>query len=172
MRPLNRYRFFVLLLAVIFLVACKVNYSLSDKGGIPAEAKSVSVSMFQNNASLSPPVLPQRFTEKLRDMLSSQTNLSLKTSSGDLHFEGFISDYSVAPVAIQTGDKAALNRLTISVQVKYYNRFNKSKDFEQTFTRFNDFAADKSLSSVENQLMEEINRQLCEDIFNKAFNDW
>ncbi|MFN5460033.1 MAG: LptE family protein [Bacteroidota bacterium] len=156
----------------LILSGCKVNYSLSDKGGIPAEAKTVSVTMFQNNASLSPPVLPQRFTEKLRDMLSSQTNLSLKTSSGDLHFEGYISDYSVAPVAIQAGDNAALNRLTISVQVKYNNRFNKNKDFEQTFTRFNDFPADKSLSSVENQLMDEINRQICEDIFNKAFNDW
>jgi hypothetical protein len=167
-----KYLFFYLFFTLFFLSGCKVNYSLADKGGIPSEAKSVSVNMFQNNASLAPPVLPQRFTEKLRDMLSSQTNLSLRSSSGDLHFEGFISDYTVAPVAIQSGDKAALNRLTISVQVKYSNRFNKGKDFEQTFTRFNDFPADKTLSSVENQLMDEINRQICEDIFNKAFNDW
>ena len=154
------------------LPGCKVSYSLSDKGGIPAEAKTISVGVFQNNSALGPPVLSQKFTERLRDMMVTQTNLSLTSSGGDLQLEGFISEYSVAPVAIQSGDQAALNRLTITVQAKYANRFDKSKDFEQTFTRFNDFPASNSLTSVETQLMDEINRQICEDIFNKAFNNW
>ena len=160
--------FIVVLLAV---TACKVKYSLKGTT-IPPEAKSISVAFFQNQAPLAAPTLAQKFTEKLRDMMSSQTDLTLKTSGGDLHFEGYISDYAVAPVAIQNGDKAAMNRLTISVNVKYSNKFNKAQDFEQTFTRFSDFEASKSLSSVESSLMDEINRQLCEDIFNKAFNNW
>lgn len=105
--------------------------------------------------------------------MSSQTNLALKQSGGDLDFEGYISDYTIAPVAIQSGtDKAGLNRLTISVMVKYSNKFDKTKNFEQLFIRFSDFSASQSLSLLENSLMEEINRQLCEDIFNKAFNNW
>ena len=105
-------------------------------------------------------------------LFRSQTNLSLTKTSGDLQFEGFISEYAVTPVAIQSGDQAALNRLTITVQAKYSNRFDKSKDFEQSFARFNDFPASNSLTSVETQLMDDINRQICEDIFNKAFNNW
>lgn len=169
-------RFFSYSLLCLLLAAgntrCKATYTLNDTSGIPAEAKTISVAFFQNNAPLANPTLPQRFTEKLRDMMSSQTRLALKQSGGDLHFEGFISDYTVAPVAIQSGDQAAMNRLTITVFVKYSNRFDKTKDFEQSFTRFNDFSASESLSSVENSLMEEINRQLSEDIFNKAFNNW
>ncbi len=166
-------RFFTysILLATVALAGCKVRYTLNDVQ-IPAEAKTVSVALFANNAALAPPVISQKFSEKLRDMVSSQTNLSLKQSGADLAFEGFISDYNVAPVAIQSGDQAALNRLTITVFVKYSNRFEKNKDFEQSFTRFNDFSADKSLSSVENSLMDDINRQICEDIFNRAFNNW
>jgi hypothetical protein len=166
-----RIFYFISLIILLILPGCKVNYSL--KGiTIPPEAKSISVGFFPNQAPLAAPSLAQKFTEKLRDMVSTQTNLTLKTSAGDLQFEGYISDYSVAPVAIQTGDAAALNRLTISVLVKYSNKFEKAKDFEQTFTRFSDFEASKSLSTVENDLITEINRQLCEDIFNKAFNNW
>lgn len=151
--------------------ACKARVSLSG-ATIPVEAKTISVSFFTNNASLAPPTLPQNFTEKLRDMVSQQTNLALVKQNGDLHFEGYISDYNVSPVAIQAGDKAGSNRLTIAVSVKYINKFDETKNFEQLFSRFADYPSTESLSSKEADLITEINRQLTEDIFNKAFNNW
>lgn len=92
--------------------------------------------------------------------------------NGDLQFEGAIIDYNVAPVSIQSNDQAANNRLTITVSVKYTNKFDESKNFEQSFTRFSDYKASTSISSQEDALLTEINRQLTEDIFNKAFNNW
>jgi outer membrane lipopolysaccharide assembly protein LptE/RlpB len=92
--------------------------------------------------------------------------------NGDLKFEGTIVDYNNAPVAIQSNDQAANNRLTITVNVKYTNRFDETKNFEQNFTRFSDYPANSAISSVEDALLTEINRQLTEDIFNKAFNNW
>lgn len=118
------------------------------------------------------PVISQKFTEKLRDMVSTQTNLALMKQNGDLQFEGSIIDYNVAPVSIQSNDQAANNRLTITVTVKYTNKFDESKNFEQNFTRFADFPANQAISSREDALLTEINRQLTEDIFNKAFNNW
>ena len=116
--------------------------------------------------------MSQLFTEKLRDVVSSQTNLALMKQNGDLQFEGSVTDYNVAPVSIQSSDQAALNRLTVTVNVKYTNKFDATKNFEQSFTRFADFRASSALSSVEAELLTEINRQLTEDIFNKAFNNW
>lgn len=150
---------------------CKPHFSLSG-ATIPVEAKTISVAYFTNNTSLAGPTVPQKFTEKLRDMVSSQTNLALVKSNGDLQFEGYISNYNVAPVAIQSTDQAAKNRLTVSVSVKYTNKFDASKNFETEFTRFADYTASQSISAVENDLLTEINRQLTEDIFNKAFNNW
>ncbi|MDF2448046.1 MAG: hypothetical protein K0R26_550 [Bacteroidota bacterium] len=150
---------------------CKAKYSLSG-ATIPIEAKTVSVSFFENKTTLGSPSISQRFTEKLRDVVSTQTNLSLMKTNGDLHFEGAITDYNVAPVAIQSNDQAANNRLSITVLVKYVNRFDESKNFEQTFTRFADFKASTSISSQEDVLLTEINRQLTEDIFNRSFNNW
>lgn len=160
--------FFTLLL---FSHSCKIKYSLSG-ATIPPEAKTISVAFFANNTTLGGPSISQIFTEKLRDVVSSQTSLALMKQNGDLQFEGSITDYNVAPVSIQSTDQAALNRLTVTVNVKYNNKFDATKNFDQSFTRFADFAANKTLSSVESELLTEINRQLTEDIFNKAFNNW
>ncbi len=160
---------FCLLVAVVS--GCKTHYGFSG-ATIPPEAKTVSVQYFQNFASLAPPTLSQSFTEALRDKLSSQTRLALVNKGGDLNFEGGVTGYLTAPIAIQSTDQAALNRLTISVNVKYTCSFDEKKNFEQTFTRFSDYTSSQSLSAVEDQLIREINEQLTQDIFNRALNDW
>lgn len=148
-----------------------MNYSFSG-ASIPPEAKTVSVQYFQNVASLAPPTLSQTFTEALRDKLSSQTRLALISKAGDLSFEGSITSYSATPIAIQSTDQAALNRLTITVNVKYICSFDEKKNFEQSFSRFADYSSTQSLAAVEDQLIREINEQLVQDIFNRALNNW
>ncbi|MGZ3883196.1 MAG: LPS assembly lipoprotein LptE [Bacteroidia bacterium] len=161
----------ILLMILSGLASCKIRYSLNG-ATIPVEAKTVSVGFFTNNTTLGAPSLSQRFTEKMRDMVSSQTNLALVSQNGDLQFEGYIAEYNVAPTAIQSTDLASLNRLTISVNVKYTNKLDPKKSFEQTFTRFADFKSTESISAREPDLVQEIYRQLSEDVFNKAFNNW
>ena len=166
MRSLITYFLF---LALAFS-ACKTKVSLSG-ATIPPEAKTVSVGFFTNNTSLGAPSLSQRFTEKFRDVVSQQTGLALIKQNGDLQFEGYIADYNVSPIAI-SADQASQNRMTISVNVKYTNKFEESKNFEQVFTRYKDVASSVNISSAEPEMVQEIYRQLTEDIFNRAFNNW
>ena len=155
----------------ILLIACRASFSLNG-ASIPPEAKTVSVTLFQNNSSLAPPSLSQSFTEALRTKLSSQSRLVLTSRDGDLAFEGSIIDYNSAPVAVQSTDVAAKNRLTIKVQVKYTCAFDETKNFESTFSQFQDYDNKENLTNVESQLIEEINAKLTQDIFNKALNNW
>lgn len=155
---------------VLVLSSCKPSISLSG-ATIPIEAKTISVGFFTNNSALGAPSLSQRFTEKLRDVVSQQTNLALVKSNGDLQFEGYIADYNVMPVAV-SGDQAAQNRLTISVNVVYRNKFEEEKNFERIFTRFADLSSTEQISSKEPELVQEIFRQITEDVFNAAFNNW
>lgn len=164
-------RFFTYLVIVVVFISCKVNYGF--KGiSIPPEAKTISVAFFQNNAAMASPSESQKFTEKMRDMVSSQTNLALTKQNGDLQFEGAIVDYAVSPVAVQSTDQAALNRLTITINVKYINSIDQSKSFNQNFQRFYDYSSSKTLSAIESEALDEINRQIAEDVFQKAFNNW
>lgn len=162
---------FLAALLCLGLASCKMRVSLSG-ASIPEEAKTVSVGFFTNNTTLGAPSLSQRFTEKLRDVVSQQTRLALMKQNGDLQFEGYISDYNVAPVAIQSNDQAAMNRMTITVNVKYTNKFEPAKSFEQTFTQYADALSSQNISSVEPVLVQEIYRKIGEDVFNRAFNNW
>ena len=155
----------------IFLTSCKVNYSMSG-ASISADTKTFYVKYFQKTSALGPSSLSQTFSEKLKDKFLSQTTLKLSDKDPDLVFEGSISNYTVTPLAIQSNETASKNRLTITVNVKFTNLKNEKQNFETAFSRFADYDSNQSLSNVENDLITEINDQLVDDIFNKAFINW
>ena len=145
-------------------------YSFSG-ASIPAEAKTVSVQYFPNHAQLVNPMLSNNFTNALRDAMTNQTTLDMVETGGDMAFEGEIIDYKTTPVAI-TGQTAAMNRLTVTVMVRFSNRFDDSKDFESSFSRYEDYPSDQELNSVQESLTATIIDALVEDIFNKALVNW
>lgn len=158
---------------LVTLSACGI-YSFTG-GSISAGMKTVSVLVFENTASLVNPNLSQQFTEALKERIRTQTSLSFVRVDGDANFEGRITDYNLQPVAIQANQQvtAGLTRLTISVSVKYTNKIEPDKSFEQTFTRYKDFSTQgQPFASQETALVKDINQQLTEDIYNRAFANW
>ena len=164
-------RIAVLMLALAWICQGCGIYSFSG-ASIPAEAKTVSVDYFPNHAQLVNPLLSNNLTNALRDAMTNQTTLDMVESGGDLAFEGEIIDYKTMPVAITSGQTAAMNRLTITVKVRFSNRIDDTKDFEQTFSRYEDYPSDQELTSVQESLTATIVDQLVEDIFNKALVNW
>ncbi len=116
--------------------------------------------------------MSQSLTDALRDRFLSQTSLDFIKEGGDLQLEGTITEYSTRPIAIQGNETAALNRLTVTVKVKYTNLIDPTKDFETTFTRFEDYPSNQDLSAVKDQLISQIDEALVDDIFNKAVVNW
>jgi hypothetical protein len=161
----------LILSAVLVWAGCTVKYTLSGQS-IPPDAKTVSVGFFVNKAPLANPTFSQQFTEELRTKFQRETRLQLIASGGDLEFEGAVTGYSVAPMAIQGNETAANNRLTVSVTVSYVNNLDETQNFQTSFSRFADFNANQSLTSVESQLLPVISEQLIQDIFNRAFINW
>lgn len=159
-----------LLLPALLCFSCGI-YSFTG-ASIPVEAETISISYFPNDAALVQPTLSQRFTEGLQDKFSRQTNLRLIDTGGDLHFEGSIVGYSTQPTAIAGDDQAALNRLTISVRVRFFNEFDPDSDFERTFSRYYDYPSNQDLSQIEDEAIDAITEALVEDIFNQAVVNW
>lgn len=156
---------------VFFFFSCGI-YSFSG-ASIPSEMKTVNVDFFENNAPIVVPTLSQVFTEGLKDQIRNQTRLSMVRADADATFEGSITGYSINPTAVQGNDRAGLNRLSITVSVKYTNTLNEKLNFEQSFTQFKDFStASGPIQSQEQQLIVDITKMLTEDIFNRAFADW
>ncbi len=159
-------------MSLIFVLnSCSVKYSFTGTS-IDPNIKSVSIAYFESFAPLAKPTLSQVFTEALKDRFIQQTNLSLVKNKGDIQFSGRITGYETRPVAIQGNETAALNRLTITVEVEFVNTQDETKNFKQSFSRFEDYSSNQALSAVEDNLIEEINEQLIQDIFNKSVSDW
>jgi len=156
---------------LLTLGSCTGGYSFTG-AEINANIKTITIEFFPNRASLVQPNLSNVFTETLKDKFVSQTNLELVNYGGDLKLEGEITNYKVTAQAYQGNETAALNRLTITVKVKYTNLIEPEKDFESNFSRYADFESTQSLSSVETELIEEISEELAIDIFNKALANW
>ena len=162
------------LILVIYLFiqqACTVNYSLTG-ASIAPDVKTVSVQHFVNRAPLGIANLEQYFTDELKDKFKSQTSLTLVNNVGDLDFEGEITKYFTKPMAITGDETAAQNRLTITVHVKFTNEVEPQYNFDTDFTQYADYDSDLDLSSVEQDLVEEIVEKLIEDIFNKSVVNW
>ncbi len=166
-------RYFLPALIGLFLLlseGCGV-YSFTG-ASVPPEAKTVSVAYFQNRAPLIQPLLSPTFTDMLRDKFTREANLNMVDANGDLALDGEIVDYKTTPVAIQGNQTAALNRLTITVNVRYFNKFEPEKNFEQKFTEFIDYPSDADLNSIAGDLIVTISEMLVTDIFNKAVVNW
>jgi len=159
----------IIIIAIIHSSCLRVTFSGAS---IHPEAKTFSVLYFENNASLVMPTLSQTLTEQLRDKIMGQTQLSMVRSGGDMSFEGEITGYTLQPVAIQSGETAALTQLTITINVRFYNRLDESKNFETRFNRYQQFSSSSNFASIEQTLVEDIVEELVEDIFNKAFVNW
>ena len=162
-------RIISIILTSIFIASCGF-YSFTG-ASIPTNAKTVSVAYFTTKTN-SPSSLNQTITEGLKDLFLSQTNLDLTELEGDLSFSGQITKYEITPMAIQADETAGKNRLTIGIKVKYNNSFDEKQNFESTFSRYRDFNSSENLIDVETLLIEEITKELLEDVFNKAFVNW
>lgn len=139
---------------------------------ISPDVKSVSILYFQNNAQMVQPSLSRKFTEALRDKFTGQSTLTSVTSNGDLNLEGEIIGYYIEPVAVSTDQKASMQRLKVTVRVRFTNNKDPKQNFEESFTRYADYDSRMQLNQVEDGLIDEINEQLTDDIFNKAVVNW
>lgn len=157
---------------VMLFNSCSVSLNGS---AVPKELKTLNIQYFENTAPLVVNTLSQSFTEALKNRIRTQTSISIVRGEADATISGAITGYSYAPISIQatnnnTAPIAGASRLTITVTVKFTYDKDKKLSFEQPFSKSKDFTGD--IASQEQQLILDINKQLTDDIFNKAFNNW
>ena len=162
-----------LVLPLLFLLSSCGVYSLT--GGSVGSLKTVNVMFFENVAPLVVNNLSQSFTAALQDRIRNQTRLSTVRGDADATFEGRITGYTIAPTVLPAANSSTApisntNRLTITVNVKYTNSLDPKLSFEQPFSRYVDYQGD--IGTKEQSLIQNINTQLTEDIFNRAFANW
>jgi outer membrane lipopolysaccharide assembly protein LptE/RlpB len=161
-----------------FSTGCGI-YSFSEKSpkALADSIKTVNVRIIENEAPYRNPQLSPNLTDRLKQKINNQTKLS-QTNSEDAHWiiEGTIREYSVTTSGITSANgqsQTSVNRLTVSVAVTVIDTRNREGEPKQyTVTRQFDFGASQSLQQAEAGLLDEMVRNLADEIFNRLFSDW
>ncbi len=172
MKKIITYSF--ILLTTLSLNSCGI-YNFT--GGDVGTAKTFQVNLFQNYATQTPgstfePGLDRSFTNELQDYIQSLTTLNLTSNDGDLLYEGEITEFRITPMTATSDQTAAQNRLTMSVNVRFYNKTKEDVDFDQKFSFYYDYGATESYASIKTTALEEIIDRISQDIFNASLADW
>jgi len=168
--------FIVLLLAVasIGFNSCGV-YSFADVS-IPDSIKTVRINFFENRAQYINPQLSPSLTDRVRQRIVNQTRLA-QTQSDNAHYDisGRVTNYSISTSGISSGNnnqrQASMNNLNVTVHITLINRLSGQTQ-EYDVTRAFPFNASLSLQAAEAQLLDEMVRNLSDDIFNRIFSNW
>jgi hypothetical protein len=161
----------LVILSFLFIFSSCGFYKMNGVS-IPPDVESVSIQYIENKALIINPLLSQTVSEKLKNKFISETRLLLTAQNGDFALQGEITDYTVEPVSIQNNTTSTLNRLKITIRIKMDCLKHPKLSFDQSFTQFQDFDANKSFTSVETNLVSTITDMLVQEIFNKTAINW
>ena len=170
MYAIKTFHYTLFTLLILTTASCGV-YNFTG-GSIASNVKTINISVFPNESSSGPPSMSQLLTEKIKDYYQSNSKLTVVTANGDWQLSGYISSYVVTPVAPKANETTALSRLTITVKAEFVNTKDETQNFSQAFSFYGDFDQTKSLSAVENSLVDEILNQIVFDIFTKTTSNW
>ena len=162
----------LLLLLLTLASSCTISYKLNGASIDYTTTKTISFEAFPIKAPLVYAPLAVNFNDELTGKFASQTRLEQVRQDGDLQISGAITGYSLSPQAVKADAYAAQTRLTIKVKVKFVNKKNPTEDFEQEFSAYRDFDATRLLTDVQDELCNEMIKELVEQIFNATVANW
>ena len=165
------------LISILFVFALVTSCwptSVSFRDGtMPEEWKTFTVKTLDNNSATAPNSYPSLLTEALKDGIQNNTRLLLNTNNtAEINIEGAVNGYTVSPIALQPGDVAAKNRLSISANFTIFITKPKEDKMVLSLTKFMDFDSNKDISAVESSLISEINAQMVQDVVAKLMSNW
>lgn len=159
-------------LSLIGLHACSISYKLNGSAIDYQIYRTIHVSNFPIRAALVYPPLQQTFENQLLDYITRNTRLQTTDGPADLELSGEITGYSLSPQAVTQDAYASQTRLTITVRIRYTDNKADGADVDQTFSAYRDFDSSQLLTDVQDQLCEEISKELVDLIFNATLGNW
>ena len=164
----------VLITGLMLLVpqGCRISYKLNGAAIDYTVYKTIHVGEFPIRAALVYAPLQQMFENELLDYITRNTRLTVTDGASDLEMEGEITGYNLTPQAVTEDAYASKTRLTITVRVKYTDTKQDSNDVNQTFSAYRDFDASQMLMDVQEELCQQISKELVELIFNATLGNW
>ena len=166
------YRLLAVSCWLLAVSACSVSYKFNGASIDYTKTKTIQIADFPLRSSYVWGPMEPMFNNQLRDQFSSHTRLTQVKRNGDLKLEGEIIKYEQRNKAVSAEGYSAMTELTMTVNVRFTNNKRHEQDFEQQFSASQSYETTQSLNSVQEELVTQMVKDLCDQIFNKAVANW
>ena len=155
---------FICVATMTLLTACSVSYKLNGASIDYTKTKTIQINDFPIRASYVWGPRQSIFNNQLKDMYGSYTKLS--------QVEGEITQYQQRNKSVSAEGYSAQTELSMTVNVRFTNTKNHKEDFERSFTATASYETTVNLSAVQEQLVTQMSKDICDQIFNATVANW
>lgn len=156
----------------ISMVSCSVSYKFNSASIDYTKIKSIQIADFPIRSSYVWGPMGPMFNNQLKDQFASHTKLLQVKRNGDLKIEGEITRYEQRNKSVSAEGASAQVELSMTVNVRFTNNKKHDDDFEQQFTAQRTFDSTLQLTSVQEGLVQEMVKDIVDQIFNATVANW
>ena len=168
----SNLRICLCLATTLLLAACSVSYKFNGASIDYNKTKTIQINDFPiRSAYVWGPMAPL-FNNALKDQFASHTRLTQVRRNGDLKIEGEITQYQQRNKSVSAEGYSAQTELSMTVNVRFTNNVNHAEDFERQFTATSTYETTQSLNSVQDELVTQMCKEICDQIFNATVATW
>lgn len=163
--------FVVPVVLLTLLTACSISYKFTGTSINYDLIKSIQIDKLVNRAPYGWAPMEAMLNNKLQDVYANQTRLKLVKRAGDLHIAGEIVSYDQFNKGISADGYASQVQLRMTVNIRFEN--SKTNDrWEKQFSATSQYDSNQQLTAVQERLVTEMIKDICDQIFNATVADW
>ena len=164
----------MMLLTVVLLTACSITYKFNGSSIDYTKVKTITFETFPNRSTgfvWGP--MESMFNTALQDIYMQQTRLQQVKRGGDLELSGEITNYDAYNKGVGADGYSTMAELRMTVRVNFTNRSNPSVNFEsKQFSSSREYDATQQLASAQDELVNQMIKDIVEQIFNSTVANW
>lgn len=162
----------MLLTFTFTFVACRVSYRFNGASIDYTKTKTIQIDIFPIRSAYVWAPMQSIFQNKLSDIYAQQTRLKQVKRNGDLVLQGEIIGFDQFNKGVSSSGYSSQIQLKMTVNVRFTNNANHSEDFERHFTATTEYDASQQLTSVQEDLVTQMSKDITDQIFNATVANW
>ncbi len=165
------------ILSLVALLALPLSgcgfYSFTG-ASVPEHLNTIAIPLVENNTTSPLTNLSDVLTQEMIDRFVGLTKLRLQPveEEADVVLTARLQQYTNQPASVSANDRAALNRVSITVNVRYYDRVKDTELLSRSFTGSAEYDPLVAGLAGEEQAAQIALENVADDIFTAATSNW
>ena len=158
----------------LFMTACSISYQFNGSSIDYTKVKTISFETFPNRSvGFVWGPMESMFNTALQDIYMQQTRLQQVIRGGNIQLSGEITNYDAFNKGVGSDGYSTMAELRMTVRVTFVNTVNPQENFKaRQFTSSREYDATQQLSAVQDELVNQMIKDIVDQIFNATVANW